>query len=78
MADNLEFRPKQGLMGIAERLAKHAGLEKFWSGDEGLEGVARQVLTDAGVPDAVALSPRSVAESSGLIKRKRRAKRVRA
>lgn len=76
------FTPMQGFLSIGRLLAERVGLGGMWAGDEGLEAVARQKLSELGVPEkAIALkgagmTPRQMAESSGFIKRRRPHRRV--
>lgn len=84
----VEFRPFQGLMGIAERITrvieKRTGFD-LWAGDDGLSGVTADVLRGLGVKEKAiplgtsehAISPRMVAEKCGLVKRRSPKRRIR-
>jgi hypothetical protein len=76
MTPTLDFRPHQGLMKIGEKLAQRFGLAHLWEGDEGIASVLSGVLKSAGVSEtAIPLTPRKLAEETGMVKRKRRGKR---
>jgi len=78
----LEFRPMQGLIGIGERIASQfPGFREVWEGEDGLRAVTQQKLKELGVPDkpipltsGQKVTPRSLAEHAGFIKRRKRLK----
>jgi hypothetical protein len=73
------FTPIQGLLSVGRVLASRLGLSGLWAGEDGFEGVARQKLTEIGIPESVpikALTPRQFAEQAGLIKKPRARRRL--
>ena len=72
-----------GLLALGDRLAALAGLDRLWHGPDGLRAVTEQKLAEVGVPKGpipltapgANVTPRSIAEQAGFIKRpkKRRA-----
>ena len=81
----VEFTPMKGLMSIGQIICDRFGLMELWKGDDGIEGVMRQKLTELGVPkEPISISGpkgmtiRQVAEQSGFIKRPRPQRRVKA
>jgi hypothetical protein len=78
----LEFRPMQGLLSLADRLAANLGLGAWWHGEEGLREVVGIKLQEVGVPDkpipltgAQAMTPRQMAEHAGFIRKRKRIRR---
>lgn len=76
---NLEFRPMQGLLSLADRLAFGLGLGQWWHGPEGLREVVKVKLQETGVPvepipltAGRSMTPRELAEHSGFIKKRRK------
>ena len=74
MSAIVQITPLKGLMNIGQHLAQRAGLGGVWHGDEGIGSVLQDALRDAGVPESIEVTPRSIARAAGLTKRKRRAK----
>ncbi len=81
----VEFRPFQGCMAAVRRLTEHVGLGSLWDGEDGISGVAADILRDLGVSEKPmplgdgqrAVSPRIVAEKCGLLKRRKSQRRLR-
>lgn len=85
---SVQFTPFQGLMACAEKLTRvietRVGVP-LWDGEDGVSGVAADILRGFGVPEKAidmgtperVISPRMVAERVGLLKRKRTRKRTR-
>ena len=69
--NSVSFTPHHGLLAVGQELARRCGLSHLWEGEKGLKGVAAELLDRAGVPREYELTPRSVAESAGLVKRKK-------
>ncbi len=67
-------------MACAEKLTraveKRIGID-LWDGDEGVSGVAADILRGFKVPEAISLSPRGVAERSGLVRKRSPKRRLR-
>ena len=81
----LEFTPMKGLMSIGQLICDRFGLMELWKGDDGLEGVMQQKLTELGVPKGPVpisgpegMTIRQVAEQAGFIKRPKAQRRVKA
>jgi hypothetical protein len=75
MSAGITFTPIAGLLALGDRLATHAGLGELWSGQEGLREVAERALRDSGVPIAIEVSPMTVAEHTGVVKKKRKGRK---
>lgn len=78
-----EFTPMQGLLSIGRKLAEHFGFAHAWPGNDGIEGVMRQKLSELGVPEKAiplapsnGLTPRQMAEQSGFIRKARPRRRL--
>jgi hypothetical protein len=80
----LYFRPRHGLIRVAERLVSALGLQHLWEGPDGLEAVVSDKLQEMKVPakpiqltgEGSVLTPRAVAEQAGFIRKKRNVRRV--
>lgn len=74
--DRLLFALAKGATEFAERKALEHGVPlKLWDGKDGLGMVVEQIISDAGIPNKrfpELVSPRSIAEHVGIVKRSKR------